>query len=56
MMKETVGSLKAYFIVVSILGIAGSLAVLGTSQANLLFLVTGLVGLAFSVAYLYIGA
>ena len=55
MMKETVGSLKVYFIVVSVLGIAGSLAALGASQANLLFLVTGLVGLAFSVAYLYIG-
>ncbi len=54
-MKETVGSLKVYFIVVSILGIAGSLAALGASQANLLFLVTGLVGLTFSVAYLYIG-
>jgi hypothetical protein len=54
-MKETVGSLKAYFIVVSILGIIGSLVALGSSQINPLFLVTGLIGLAFSVAYLYIG-
>jgi hypothetical protein len=54
-MKETVGSLKAYFIVVSILSIIGSLVALGSSQINPLFLVTGLIGLAFSVAYLYIG-
>jgi hypothetical protein len=54
-MKETVGSLKAYFIVVSILGIAGSIMALGESQVNPLFLVTGLIGLAFSVAYFYIG-
>jgi hypothetical protein len=55
MMKETVGSLKAYFIVVSILGISGSVVALGSSQVNPLFLVTGLIGLAFSVAYLYVG-
>lgn len=54
-MKETAGSLKVYFIVVSVLGIAGSLTVLGASQVNPLFLVIGLIGLAFSIAYLYIG-
>jgi hypothetical protein len=54
-MKETVGSLKAYFIVVSILGIIGSLVALGSLQINPVFLVTGLIGLAFSVTYLYIG-
>jgi hypothetical protein len=54
-MKETVGSLRAYFILVSVLGIAGSVMTLGALQVNPLFLVTGLIGLAFSVAYLYVG-
>jgi hypothetical protein len=54
-MKESVGSLKAYFIVVSVLGIISSLAILGASQVNPLFLVIGLIELGFSVAYLYIG-
>jgi hypothetical protein len=54
-MKETVGSLRAYFILVSVLGIAGSVMALGALQVNPLFLVTGLIGLAFSVAYLYVG-
>jgi hypothetical protein len=54
-MKESVGSLKAYFIVVSVLGMIGSLATLGASPINPLFLVIGLIELGFSVAYLYIG-
>ena len=54
-MKESVGSLKAYFIVVSVLGVIGSLGILGASQVNPLFLVIGLIELGFSVAYLYIG-
>jgi hypothetical protein len=54
-MKESVGSLKAYFIVVSVLGIISSLATLGTSQINPLFLVFFLIELGFSLTYLYIG-
>ncbi len=54
-MKESVGSLKAYFMVVSVLGIIGSLPTLGASPINPLFLVIGLIELGFSVAYLYIG-
>ena len=54
-MKESVGSLKAYFIVVSVLGVMGSLTTLGASPVTPLFLVIGLIELGFSVAYLYIG-
>lgn len=54
-MKETIGSLKAYFIVVSVLGMIGSVLALGISQVRPVYFVTGLIGLAFSVAYLYIG-
>jgi thiol:disulfide interchange protein len=54
-MKESVGSLKAYFIVVSVLGIISSLATLGTSQINPLVLVFFLIELGFSLTYLYIG-
>ncbi len=54
-MKESVGSLKAYFIVVSVLGIISSLATFGGSQVNPPFLVFGLIELGFSLAYLYIG-
>jgi len=55
MMRETAGSLKAYFIVVAVLGLIGNVATIAASQINLIFLIIGLVGLAFSIAYFYIG-
>ena len=54
-MKETVGSLKAYFIVVAVLGGLGSVPLLGAGAINPLFPILGLVGLAFCCAYFYIG-
>ena len=57
-MRETVGSLKAYFIIVAVLGLIGNLGnvgIIASSQINPLFLIISLTGLAFSVAYLYIG-
>jgi hypothetical protein len=54
-MKETVGSLKAYFIVVAVFGLIGSIGTITASQINPLFLIVGLIGFAFSLAYLYMG-
>jgi hypothetical protein len=54
-MRETVGSLKAYFIVVAVLGLLGSIGTIAASHISPLFLIIGLIGFAFSVAYLYIG-
>lgn len=54
-MKETVGSLKAYFIVVGLLGGIGSVALLIQAQGNAAFIVSGLVSLGLSIGYFYIG-
>lgn len=54
-MKETVGSLKAYFIVVGLLGGIGSVALLTQAQGNAAFIISGLVSLGLSSAYFYIG-
>lgn len=54
-MRETVGSLKAYFIIVAVLGLINNVGSIAESQINPLILIIGLIGLAFSVAYLYIG-
>jgi hypothetical protein len=53
-MKETLTSLRAYFGVVSLLGLYGNGMVLTHSAANTLGPVLGLIGLAFSIAYLLI--
>lgn len=54
-MKETVGSLKAYFIVVGLLGGIGSVALLIQAQGNVAFIASGLVSLGLSIGYFYIG-
>ena len=71
-MRETVRSLKAYFIVIAVLGLIKSISTLSfiviavlsfrESISTLpfwslspLFLIIGLIGLAFALAYLYIG-
>lgn len=54
-MRETVRSLKAYFIVIAVLGLIGSINLLPLFSLNPLFLIFGLIGLAFALAYLYIG-
>ncbi|HEY9611038.1 hypothetical protein [Allocoleopsis sp.] len=54
-MRETVGSLKAYFIVVAVFGFLGSTSSLSLSSFSPLFLIVGLIGLVFSIAYFYIG-
>jgi hypothetical protein len=54
-MRETVRSLKAYFIVLAVLGFIGSISTLPFWSLSPLFLIVGLIGLAFALAYLYIG-
>lgn len=53
-MKETVGSLRAYFIVIAILGLARNIGFVGVSQ-HLILLAIALIRIALSMAYLYIG-
>jgi hypothetical protein len=54
-MRETVRSLKAYFIVIAVFGLIGSISTLSLWSLSPLFLIIGLIGLAFALAYLYIG-
>lgn len=54
-MRETVRSLKTYFIVIAVLGLIGSISSLPLWSLSPLFLIFGLIGLAFALAYLYIG-
>lgn len=56
-MKESVGSLKAFFIFVGILGVFGSYTAITQPQENLntINLISLILGIGFSIAYLYIG-
>jgi hypothetical protein len=54
-MRETIGSLKTYFIFIAVLGLIGSIGSIAALNVNPIFLIVGLIGLLFSVAYLYIG-
>lgn len=54
-MRETIGSLKAYFIFVSVLGLSANFHAITASPINLLSLIISSVGIAFSLAYLYVG-
>ncbi len=54
-MRESVGSLKAYFIVIAVLSALGSVSVLGSASSNLVLLIAGIISLAFAAAYFYIG-
>lgn len=54
-MRETVGSLKAYFIVVSLLSGLGNYRLLTQWQGNTINLTQGLVGMGFAIAYFYMG-
>ncbi|MEM8545377.1 MAG: hypothetical protein AAGF66_15465 [Cyanobacteria bacterium P01_H01_bin.119] len=54
-MKESIGSLKVYLIVVAIFGIAGTIVIASESEVTLPLLLISVVDLAFSAAYLYIG-
>ena len=55
-MKETVGSLKAYFIFISIIGFISDIRLISiASQNNLIVWIICSIGILFSVAYLYIG-
>ena len=53
-MKETVRSLRAYFVVVAVLSGAMNLAAL-VRPVNGLSMVISLIGLGFALAYLYLG-
>lgn len=54
-MKESVGSLRAYFIVVALLAGFQNTALLVQSQENIVIVIMALLGLGFAIAYLYIG-
>jgi membrane associated rhomboid family serine protease len=56
-MRESVGSLKAFFIVIGLLGVFGSYRVLTQPQTTIdvISLIFIVIGIGFSIAYLYIG-
>jgi CBS domain containing-hemolysin-like protein len=54
-MKESVGSLRAYFIVVGLLSGYDNYQLLTVASGNIILLVLGLIGMALSIASLYIG-
>ena len=55
MMKESVGSLKAYFIVVALLSGLGNYRLLTQWQGNTINLIYGLIGMGLAIAYFYMG-
>lgn len=54
-MKESVGSLRAYFIVVGLFSGYDNYQLLRVASGNIILLVLGLLGLALSIASLYMG-
>jgi len=54
-MKESVGSLRAYFIITALLAGFQSTAPLVQSQRNIIVYISALIGVGFAIAYLYIG-
>ena len=54
-MKETVRSLKLYFILCGIVGLLPVIGQISQASANVFLGVFGLISLAFAVAYFYIG-
>ena len=55
-MRETVRTLRLYFIVSSLLAVPGNLLILVLSQGNLLMVGLALIGLGFCGVFFYIGA
>ena len=54
-MRETVGSLRAYFVLTGLLGLLSVVSVLRANSVGPLALVMEAVSLAFSVAFIYVG-
>lgn len=54
-MRESVGSLKAYFIVIAVLSALGGVSVLGSAPSDPLLLIAGIISFIFASAYFYIG-
>lgn len=54
-MKESVGSLKAYFIVVALLSGLGNYSLLTQWQGDAINLISGLLGMGLAIAYFYMG-
>jgi hypothetical protein len=54
-MRETPKTLRLYFILSGLLGALGSFVVLTQGLVSPLTLVTGIINLGFSVAFLYVG-
>ena len=54
-MKESIGSLRAYFIVVALLSGFQNATLLVQSQRNIIIVIIALLGLGLAIAYLYIG-
>jgi hypothetical protein len=54
-MRETVGSLRAYFILVAVLGAVVTVATLASAPVDLGAVISSLVTLGFALAYFYLG-
>jgi len=54
-MRETIGSLKAYFILIALIGAAQSAFLLFKSQGIFIIIIFSLLGLGVSCVYFYIG-
>lgn len=54
-MKETVKSLKLYFILSGILGLVGSTGLLALASTSPISAIFGIIGIAFAVGYFYVG-
>ena len=54
-MKESVGSLRAYFIIVALVSGFRNATLLVQSRENIVIVIIALLGLGFAIAYLYIG-
>ena len=54
-MKESIGSLRAYFIIIALLAGIKNTASLVQSQRDIAIVIGALIGVGFAIAYLYIG-
>jgi hypothetical protein len=55
-MRETVGSMRAYFVVAGILGALMNVGLIAQGRSNVVALLLGAIGMLSAVAFLYIGA
>jgi hypothetical protein len=54
-MKESVGSLKTYFIVLALFMMLQNVGLIARSRGNIIIVIMAILGLGLAIAYLYIG-